>query len=60
MPASVPATTTAPALAKASHVALDRTEPLDELAARFRMIAYDRRGHGASDKPADKENYAQV
>jgi non-heme chloroperoxidase len=29
----------------------------DELAGEFRMIAYDLRGHGASEKPADKEKY---
>jgi pimeloyl-ACP methyl ester carboxylesterase len=31
----------------------------DGLAGEFRMIAYDLRGHGGSDKPADKERYAQ-
>ncbi len=29
------------------------------LSAAFRMIAYDLRGHGASDKPADKESYGR-
>ena len=29
------------------------------LGDEFRMIAYDLRGHGASDKPTDKETYAQ-
>ena len=29
------------------------------LAREFRMIAYDLRGHGASDKPTDKDKYAQ-
>jgi pimeloyl-ACP methyl ester carboxylesterase len=28
------------------------------LTAEFRMIAYDLRGHGQSDKPADRESYA--
>ncbi len=30
-----------------------------ELAAEFRMVGYDLRGHGASDKPTDKESYAE-
>jgi non-heme chloroperoxidase len=29
------------------------------LSREFRMIAYDLRGHGASDKPTDKDRYAQ-
>ncbi|HEX9168693.1 MAG TPA: alpha/beta hydrolase [Roseiarcus sp.] len=29
------------------------------LAAEFRMIAYDLRGHGASEKPVEKERYTQ-
>jgi non-heme chloroperoxidase len=29
-----------------------------DLAGEFRMIAYDLRGHGASDKPIDKDRYA--
>jgi pimeloyl-ACP methyl ester carboxylesterase len=29
-----------------------------DLGREFRMIAYDLRGHGASDKPADKDKYA--
>jgi pimeloyl-ACP methyl ester carboxylesterase len=31
----------------------------DKLAREFRMIAYDLRGHGASDKPTDKDRYSQ-
>jgi pimeloyl-ACP methyl ester carboxylesterase len=30
-----------------------------ELARDFRMIAYDLRGHGASEKPVEKEKYGQ-
>src|SRR6202035_2940273 len=30
-----------------------------ELSREFRMIAYDLRGHGASDKPLEKEKYSQ-
>jgi non-heme chloroperoxidase len=30
-----------------------------ELSREFRMIAYDLRGHGGSDKPVEKERYAQ-
>ena len=30
-----------------------------ELAREFRMVAYDLRGHGASDKPIEKERYSQ-
>jgi non-heme chloroperoxidase len=31
------------------------TDP--ELTARFRMVAYDMRGHGGSDKPVERERY---
>jgi non-heme chloroperoxidase len=31
----------------------------DKLSRDFRMVAYDLRGHGASDKPCEKEKYAQ-
>ena len=30
-----------------------------ELASEFRMIAYDLRGHGGSDKPIERERYTQ-
>ena len=30
------------------------------LAAEFRLLAYDLRGHGASDKPLDSSNYTDV
>jgi non-heme chloroperoxidase len=30
-----------------------------ELAREFRMVAYDLRGHGASDKPIEKERYSK-
>src|SRR5262245_35321360 len=29
------------------------------LAAQFRVVAYDLRGHGASDKPVDPANYTE-
>jgi non-heme chloroperoxidase len=31
----------------------------DKLSRDFRMVAYDLRGHGASDKPFEREKYAQ-
>src|SRR6266567_2842954 len=31
----------------------------DKLSRDFRMVAYDLRGHGASDKPFGREKYAQ-
>jgi len=39
--------------------ALSWTRQLDDpqMASSFRMIAYDLRGHGGSDKPGAKENY---
>ena len=31
--------------------------PIPNLTARFRLIAYDMRGHGGSDKPLEAERY---
>src|ERR1700682_6823698 len=44
-----------------SQSALSWTRQLTDpgLAKEFRMIAYDFRGHGASDKPAEAEKYLQ-
>ncbi len=30
---------------------------IDDLASRYRLILWDHRGHGKSDKPADRESY---
>ncbi|HWM46300.1 MAG TPA: alpha/beta hydrolase [Xanthobacteraceae bacterium] len=41
-----------------AHLAWLRQVGDPDLAQAFRMVTFDLRGHGASDKPADKERYA--
>lgn len=41
-----------------SHLSWARQVTDPRLAAEFRMVAYDLRGHGASDQPLDRASYA--
>jgi non-heme chloroperoxidase len=41
-----------------AHLSWLRQVQDSQLAAEFRMITFDLRGHGSSDKPLEKERYA--